>query len=156
MSGSIWKSIWSSCFLNLVIGCATLGKNSCNQAFAISGNLSLSHHCGGILAQSSLGTCFNAASLDGLWAWTACLKSCYSISVGFTVSHFSVTNQDRGKYFFANTYFYYVLIRKIIVAQSIKWVQSGRQCSFLIRLSFLTTHREELVFNGGWVGDRVE
>ena len=45
--------------------------------------MSLLHHCGGILAHSSLQNCFNSATLEGFRAWTACLRSCHSISIGF-------------------------------------------------------------------------
>ena len=41
--------------------------------------MSLSHRCGGNLAQSSLQNCFNSATL----AWMACLRSFHSISVEF-------------------------------------------------------------------------
>ncbi len=45
--------------------------------------MSLSHRCGGILAQSSLQNCFNSATLEGFQAWKDCLRSCHSISIGF-------------------------------------------------------------------------
>lgn len=51
--------------------------NRCNS-------MSLSYHCGRILAHSPLRNCFNSATLEGRWAWTACLRSCHSISIGFT------------------------------------------------------------------------
>ncbi len=40
--------------------------------------MSLSHHCGGILAHSSLQNCFNSATLEGFWAWMDCLWSCHA------------------------------------------------------------------------------
>ncbi len=45
--------------------------------------MSLSHRCGGILAQSSLQDCFNSATLEGFRAWMDCLRSCHCISIGF-------------------------------------------------------------------------
>ena len=45
--------------------------------------MSLSHCCGGILAHSSLQNCFNSVTLEGFRAWTAFLRSCHSISIGF-------------------------------------------------------------------------
>ncbi len=39
--------------------------------------------CGGILAHSSWQNCCNSATLEGFRAWTAFLRSCHSISIGF-------------------------------------------------------------------------
>ncbi len=45
--------------------------------------MSLSHHCGGIFAHSSVQNCFSSATLEGFWAWKDCLRSCHSISIGY-------------------------------------------------------------------------
>ena len=58
------------------------GGNNCNQAFAITGNESLTSLWRNSGPQFSA-ECFNSATLEGFWAWTACISSCHSISVGF-------------------------------------------------------------------------
>ncbi len=45
--------------------------------------MSLLQHCGGILAHSSWQNCCNSATLEGFRAWTAFLRLCHSISIGF-------------------------------------------------------------------------
>ncbi len=45
--------------------------------------MSLLQRCGGILAHSSWQNCCNSATLEGFRAWTAFLRSCHSISIGF-------------------------------------------------------------------------
>ncbi len=45
--------------------------------------MSLLQRCGGILAHLSWQNCCNSATLEGFRAWTAFLRSCHSISIGF-------------------------------------------------------------------------
>ncbi len=45
--------------------------------------MSLLQRCGGILAHSSWQNCCNSTTLEGFRAWTAFLRSCHSISIGF-------------------------------------------------------------------------
>ncbi len=45
--------------------------------------MSLLQCCGGILAHSSWQNCCNSATMEGFRAWTAFLRSCHSISIGF-------------------------------------------------------------------------
>lgn len=49
--------------------------------------MSISHHCGEILVNSSLPTCFNSVILEGFgfvfFELTACLRLCRSISIRF-------------------------------------------------------------------------
>ncbi len=45
--------------------------------------MSLLQRCVGILAHSSWQNCCNSSTLEGFRAWTAFLRSCHSISIGF-------------------------------------------------------------------------
>ena len=77
--GPMWKSNFP---LNLITGCASHGGNNCNQAFAITCNESFTSLWSNI-GHSSLQNCFNSATLEGFRAWTACLRSYHSTSIGF-------------------------------------------------------------------------
>ncbi len=77
LSKPAWPYV-KNCPLNLIIGCATLYSNNCNQVI-----VSISHHWGGILAHSSLQNCFNSATLEVFQGRMDCLRSCHSISIEF-------------------------------------------------------------------------
>ncbi len=131
-----WPCVKSACPLNLITGWATLAATT---AIKLCDNLRLSllQRCGGILPTHLGRIVVIQPPLEGFRAWTAFLRSCHSISIGFRSGLWLGHSKVFIVFFFSHSEVDFLVVLDHVLLQNTSSLQlevttDGRTLSFRI------------------------